>query len=91
MQLFENYILIRKIERENTTASGLYLPESASSRQLPMADVLSCGPGRTTEAGSVMKMPVSPGDRVLYRKNSGQELEDGSILIRDSDLIALLD
>jgi len=86
-------VLVEPIEREEITASGIYVPETAKERPQE-GMVVAVGPGRKDDDGKVIPMDVKKGDRVLYAKYGGTEvkLEDKKYLIlKETDILAILD
>ena len=86
-------VLVEPIEREEITASGIYVPETAKERPQEGV-VVAVGPGRKDDDGKVVPMDVKKGDRVLYAKYGGTEvkLEDKKYLIlKETDILAILD
>jgi len=85
-------LVVEPIEREEVTASGIYVPETAKEKPQE-GEVVAVGPGRKDEEGNRIAMDVSKGDRVLYAKYAGTEvkLEDKEYLIlKESDVLAIL-
>ena len=86
-------LVVEPIEREEVTASGIYVPETAKEKPQE-GKVLAAGPGRRDEDGKYIPMDVKVGDRVLYAKYAGTEvkLEDKKVLIlKESDILAILE
>ena len=86
-------VLVEPIEREEITASGIYVPETAKERPQE-GMVVAVGPGRKDDDGKLISMDVKKGDRVLYAKYGGTEvkLEDKKYLIlKETDILAILD
>ncbi len=85
-------LVVEPIEREERTASGIILPETAKEKPQE-GNVLAVGPGRRDEEGKRIPMDVKKGDRVLYAKYAGTEvkLDDKKLLIlKESDILALV-
>ena len=85
-------VLVKMIESEETTKSGIVLPGTAKEKP-QMAQVLAVGPGGVVE-GKEIKMEVKVGDRVIMRKYAGTEVKlDGEELtiLRQSDVLAVVD
>ena len=85
-------VVIKKVEAEEKTASGIILPGSAKE-QPQMAQVIEVGPGGFVD-GSEVKMEVSVGDKVIYSKYAGNEVKiDGEeyIILRQSDILAVIE
>ena len=84
-------VVIKKVEAEEKTASGIILPGSAKE-QPQMAQVIEVGPGFVD--GNEVKMEVSVGDKVIYSKYAGNEVKlDGQeyIILRQSDILAIIE
>ena len=86
-------LIVEPIEQEDTTASGIILPETAKEKP-QQGKVLAAGPGRRDDDGKRIEMDVQEGDTVLYAKYAGTEvkLDDKKYLIlKESDILAILD
>ena len=68
------YILIDPLTKEEKTASGIYLPDSASEKP-QKGKVLSVGAAEITDKGVKRESPVKPGDLVIYKKWGGSEVK----------------
>ena len=79
-------ILSRPTEQEETTASGIILPETAKERPQE-GEVLAVGPGRYLDNGKRLEMELKAGDKVIYSKYAGTEIEadDGELLLLGSN------
>jgi len=86
-------LVVEPIEREDMTASGIYVPETVKEKPQE-GKVLAVGPGRKDDDGKRIPMDVTEGDRVLYARYAGSEvkLEDKKVLIlKESDVLAILE
>ena len=86
-------VVVKPKSREETTKSGLVLPDTASERP-QQGEVLSVGPGRLLDNGKRVDMDVKQGDTVLFAKYSGTEfkLEDEELLIlSERDVLAVIE
>jgi chaperonin GroES len=86
-------LVVEPKEREETTPSGLVLPETAKEKPQE-GEVIAVGPGRRDEDGKRIKMDVKLGDRVLYAKYGGTEIKiDGKklLILKESDVLAILE
>jgi chaperonin GroES len=84
-------VAIRPIEETAQMRGGLHIPDSAKEKPI-QGDVIAVGPGRL-EKGERVPMELRVGDRVVYGKYSGSEVEledEEIILIKESDVIAKL-
>jgi chaperonin GroES len=84
---------VEPIEQEQTTASGIILPETAKEKPME-GKVLTVGPGVRDNKGERQPLDVKVGDRVLFAKYSGTEIkQEGTkyLIMRESDILAILD
>ena len=85
-------VVIKSLESEETTKSGIVLPGSAKEKP-QMAEVVEVGPGGMVE-GKEVKMQVKKGDKVIYSKYAGTEVKmDGTeyIIVRQNDILAIVE
>lgn len=85
-------LVVEPKEREETTPSGLVLPETAKEKPQE-GEVIAVGPGRRDDAGNRVEMDVQVGDRVLYAKYGGTEVKiDGKklLILKESDVLAVV-
>src|SRR5436190_23989936 len=82
LQPLEDRIVVRSSEREETTVSGLVIPDTAKEKP-QQGEVLAVGPGRRAEnSGELIPMDVAVGDTVVYSKYGGTEITvDGEELL----------
>jgi chaperonin GroES len=88
-------ILVKRIEAEAKTPSGLFIPDSAKEKPVEGL-VIAVGNGVLTKDGTRVPLDVKAGDRVLFSKYSGTEVKvvlDGGehLILREDDLLAVLD
>ncbi len=86
----EDRILVRPEEGEETTVSGLVIPDTAKEKPQE-GTVLAVGPGKRSDTGELLPMDVKEGDEVLYSKYGGTEIKvDGEdlLVLRESDVLA---
>ena len=84
-------VLIKKLEAEETTKSGIVLPGTAKEKPQE-AEVMAVGPGGFVE-GKEVKMEVKVGDKVLFSKYSGNEIKvDGEeyTILKQDDILAVV-
>ncbi|ASF37995.1 MULTISPECIES: co-chaperone GroES [Halobacillus] len=85
-------IVIELIEEEQTTASGIVLPDSAKEKPQE-GKVIAVGTGRITDNGEKIALEVAQGDRVIYSKFAGTEVKyEGNeyLILRESDVLAVI-
>ena len=89
----EDRVLVKPIENESKTASGIFLPESAKEKPV-RGQVVAVGPGKRLENGQRAQMSVNKGDTVVYGKYAGTEVElkgDKVLILRESELLGLIE
>ena len=85
-------VVLKQLEAEETTASGIVLPENAQEKP-QQAEVIAVGPGGVVD-GKEVKMQVSVGDKVIYSKYAGTEVKLGDeefIVVRQNDIVAIVE
>jgi chaperonin GroES len=86
-------VIVRAIEEEETTASGLVLPDTAKEKP-QKGKVIAVGDGKWDEDGDKrVPLDVSKGDEVLYSKYGGTEIKvDGEdlLVLREADVLAIV-
>ena len=86
-------VLVKRLESEEKTAGGLYIPDTAKE-QPSKGEVVAVGPGKIAENGSRVAMAVKKGDEVLFNKYAGTEIKlDGvdHLVMREEDILAIID
>ena len=91
LQPLEDRIVVRSSEPEETTVSGLVIPDTAKEKP-QQGEVLAVGPGRRSEdTGEVIPMDLKVGDKVVYSKYGGTEIAiDGEelLILTSRDVLA---
>jgi chaperonin GroES len=83
-------LIVKAVEEEETTASGIVLPDTAKEKP-QRGKVLAVGDGKVSDDGKRVPIDVSDGDEVLYSKYGGTEITiDGEdlLVLRESDVLA---
>jgi len=86
-------ILVRRIEEEQKTKGGIIIPDTAKEKPQE-GTVIAVGKGRVNEDGKLRPLDVHKGDRVLFTKYSGTEIQvvgDEHLIIREDDVLAVLE
>ena len=86
----EDRVLVQPLEAEQTTASGLVIPDTAKEKPQE-GKVVAAGPGRTDDNGKRIPMDVAEGDIVIFSKYGGTEVKyDGNdyLLLNARDILA---
>ncbi len=85
-------ILVKPLESEQKTAGGIILPDSAKEKP-QKGEVVAVGKGKTLEDGTIKALEVKQGDKVLYGKYSGSEVNhDGQdyLILKEEEILAIL-
>ncbi len=86
-------VIVKRIEAERTTASGIVIPDSAGEKP-DQGEVLAVGPGKFLDNGEVRKVDLKVGDRVLFGKYAGQTVKvDGQevLVMREEDILGVVE
>jgi len=85
-------VVVKRVEAESKTASGIIIPDNAKEKPSE-GEVVAVGPGGRDEAGKLIPVDVTIGDRVLFGKWSGTEVKlDGVeyLIMKESDIMGVL-
>ncbi|MBP2079979.1 MULTISPECIES: co-chaperone GroES [Oceanobacillus] len=85
-------VVIELVEQEETTASGIVLPDSAKEKPQE-GRVVAVGSGRVTENGEKVALEVAEGDRIIFSKFAGTEVKyEGTeyLILRENDILAVV-
>ena len=85
-------VVVKAIEREEVTSSGIYLPDTAKEKPQE-GRIQAVGPGRLLDSGERAPMELKEGDRVIFAKYAGTEFKldgDDLLILRESDILAVL-
>jgi chaperonin GroES len=89
----QDRILVKRIEEEEKTAGGIYIPDTAKEKP-QMGQIVSVGNGKKTEDGKVIPVDLKAGDRVLFGKYSGTEVKvegDDYLIMREDDILGVIE
>ena len=88
-------VIIEPVEKEKSgkTKAGLYLPDGADNEGPEQGKVISVGPGKRAEDGTLIPIPVKKGDTVVFHKSYGsKEIKVGDkeyLIVREDDILAI--
>ncbi len=88
----EDRIVVRPVEAEQVTASGLVIPDTAKEKP-QAAEVIAAGPGRIDDKGNRGPLDVAVGDKVIFSKYGGTELKFGGqeyLILSARDVLAVV-
>jgi chaperonin GroES len=85
-------IVVKPLEETEQKRGALYIPDTAKEKP-QQGEVVAVGPGKVSDEGKRIAPEVKEGDRVLYGKYSGTEVnvgDDQFLILRESDVLAIL-
>ena len=88
-----NRLIVRRIEEEEKTSGGIIIPDTAKEKPSE-GMIVAAGPGKRDDEGNLVDMEVKQGDRVLFSKYSGSEVNlEGveHLIISEDDVLAILE
>ena len=86
-------VVVKSMEPEEKTKRGLVVPDTAKEKPQE-GKVVSVGTGRLLDEGTLKKLEVKTGDRILYAKYSGTEVrinEEDYLILREDDVLAIVE
>jgi len=89
----QDRLLVKRIEEEEKTRGGIIIPDTAKEKPQE-GRVIAAGPGKTSDDGKLTPLSVKTGDRILFGKYSGTEIQlegDEHLIIREDDVLAVLE
>jgi chaperonin GroES len=93
MRPLHDRLLVKRIAGEEKTKGGLVIPDTAKEKPME-GKVIAAGNGKVAEDGKLRPLDVQQGDRVLFSKYSGTEIQlegDEHLIIREDDVLAVLE
>jgi chaperonin GroES len=85
-------VVIRRMNEEEKTAGGIFIPDTAKEKPLE-GEVVAVGNGKVREDGTLQKLEVKVGDRVLFGKYTGSDvILDGEerLVVREEDILGII-
>ncbi|MDE5833662.1 MAG: co-chaperone GroES [Desulfovibrio sp.] len=92
LQPLNDRALVKRLESEEKTAGGLYIPDTAKEKP-SKGIVVAVGPGKFDEAGKRIPMTIKAGDEVLFNKYAGTEVKLDNVdhlVMREDDILAII-
>ncbi|MGE0790220.1 MAG: co-chaperone GroES [Sandaracinaceae bacterium] len=86
-------VLVQRVKEEEKTKGGIIIPDTAKEKPIE-GKVVAVGNGKILEDGSVRKLEVKKGDRILFGKYSGTEVKiDGEehLILREDDILGVVE
>ena len=89
----QDRILVKRIDEEEKTKGGIIIPDTAKEKPQE-GSVIAAGKGKVSEDGKVRRLDVKKGDRILFSKYSGTEVNiegEEHLIIREDDVLGVID
>lgn len=86
-------VIVKRIEQQRTTASGIVIPDSAAEKP-EQGEIVALGNGRLLQDGTLRALQLKVGDQVIFGKYAGQSIKvDGEdfLVIREEDVLGVLE
>ena len=86
-------VIVKRIEEEEKTKGGIIIPDTAKEKPVE-GKVVAVGSGKLLDDGSKLKLEVKKGDRVLFGKYAGTEIQiegEENLIMREDDIIAIVE
>ncbi len=87
-------VIVKRKEEERKTASGIVIPDSASTEKPDQGEILAVGAGKKDDQGKLIPLDVKVGDTVLFGKYAGQTVKvDGEevLVMREEDIMGVIE
>jgi chaperonin GroES len=89
----QDRVIVRRIEEEEKTRGGIIIPDTAKEKPQE-GKVIAVGKGKTTDDGTLMKLDVKVGDKILFGKYSGSEIKlngEEHLIMREDDILGVVE
>jgi chaperonin GroES len=89
----QDRVIVRRVKEEEKTKGGLFIPDSAKEKPIE-GTVIAVGNGKVLEDGSVRKLDIKAGDRILFGKYSGTEVKiegEEHLILREDDILGVIE
>lgn len=89
----QDRLIVQRIDSEEKTASGLYIPDSAKEKP-QQGKVIAVGKGRVRDDGTIQPLDLSEGDTILFGKYAGTEIkidDQDFLIMREDDVLGVME
>ncbi len=86
-------VLVRRVDSDEKTAGGIIIPDTAQEKPME-GEIVAAGEGARGDDGRITPLDVKPGDRVLFGKWSGTEVQVGGeelLIMKEADIMGVID
>ena len=85
-------VLVKRLDYEEKTAGGIYIPDTAKEKP-SQGEIIAVGPGKVSDDGKLQPKKKKKGDKVLFNKYAGTEVQLGGedhLIMREDDILAVV-
>jgi chaperonin GroES len=89
----QDRVIVKRVDEEEVTKGGIIIPDTAKEKPIE-GKIVAVGKGKVTEDGKKIPLEVKKGDRVLFGKYAGTEIQiDGeeNLIMREDDIVAIIE
>ncbi len=89
----QDRVIVKRVDEEEITKGGIIIPDTAKEKPIE-GKIVAVGKGKLTEDGKKLPLEVKKGDRVLFGKYAGTEIQiDGeeNLIMREDDIVAVIE
>jgi len=89
-----DHIIVKAVSKEETSASGIIIPDTVDKERPEQGEVVAVGPGKQLESGAMSAMTVKVGEKVVFKKYAPDEIKlEGNeyLVIRMDDVMAVIE
>ena len=89
----QDRIIVKRIDEEETTKGGIIIPDTAKEKPQE-GKVIAVGPGKVLDDGKIQPLDVKKGNRVLFSKYSGTEVNiegEEHLIVREDDILGVIE
>ena len=83
-------VLVKRLDAEEKTKGGIIIPDTAKEKG-QMGQVVAVGSGRVLKDGGIAPLQVKAGDKILFGKYCGTEVDDQTMIIREDEILAIVE
>ncbi|MCJ7685684.1 MAG: co-chaperone GroES [Desulfobacteraceae bacterium] len=86
-------VIVKRVEEEETTKGGIIIPDTAKEKPVE-GKIVAVGDGKVTDDGKKIPLEVKAGDKVLFGKYAGTEIQiegEENLIMREDDIIAIIE
>lgn len=83
-------VLVKRLDSEEKTKGGIIIPDTAKEKG-QIGQVLAIGTGRLSKDGKITPLQVKEGDKILFGKYCGTDVDEQTMIIREDEILAIVE